>query len=106
MKLTLAGCATAVFALVAIATAPLAAATPEDDFLQALARAGFTFPAAATPQVIHGGYAVCHDFASGDSYKGAVSSITSSTGGSQNIASAFVRAATSALCPNFTSILP
>ncbi|HEX4588168.1 MAG TPA: DUF732 domain-containing protein [Mycobacterium sp.] len=106
MKLTLAGCATAVFALVAMATAPQAAASPDDTFLQALARAGFSFPATATPQVLQGGHSVCQGFASGKTYKDAVAGIASSTGGSEGIAGAFVRAATSTFCPNYKSLLP
>lgn len=96
----------AMFAIAAMATAPQAAASPDDQFLQALARAGFTFPSSATPAVIQGGHSVCQGFASGKSYNDTVSGLSGSTGGSPNIAGVFVRAATKSYCPNYTSILP
>src|SRR5258705_12340658 len=105
MNCTVAGFAAGAFAIVAIAAAPLAAASPEDDFVQALARAGFTYPAKVPPQVVHAGQSVCSGWASGDSYADAVATKAKITG-SQPIAGVFVRAATTELCPKYASSLP
>jgi hypothetical protein len=95
----------AVFAVVALATAPQAAASPEEDFLMALARAGFSYPVSVTPQVVDSGQSVCSGWASGDSYADAVATMAKITG-SQPIAGVFVRAATTKLCPKYASNLP
>jgi hypothetical protein len=96
----------ALFAVVAIATAPQALASPDDDFLSALSSAGLSFPAKATPQVIQGGHTVCSTWASGSSYQDTVKGVVGATGGNQSMASLFVRTATKALCPNYASKLP
>src|SRR5215475_3878535 len=65
MKFAIGGFATMVFALLPIATTPLAAASPDEDFVGALARSGLSFPAQATSGVINAGHAVCQGFANG-----------------------------------------
>jgi hypothetical protein len=106
MNRTIAGSAVALFALVAMATAPQAAATPEEDFLSALTRSGFSYSAAVAPQVVQTGHSVCSGWASGNTYADAVATIAKTTGGSQGIAGVFVRAATTSFCPKYASNLP
>jgi hypothetical protein len=105
LKFALGGIATTVFALLAIATAPLASASPETEFLDALASNGLAVPPQARPGVISAGHSVCGvcgDFAKGDSFKEAVADIAKrGLGGSQSLAATFVTTATSSLCPEF-----
>ena len=106
MKFAIGGFATTVFALLAIATAPYATASPDTDFLDALASNGLSVPPQARLGVISAGHSVCRDFANGDSFKEAVSDIAKrGLGGSQSLASTFVTTATSELCPEFSSQL-
>lgn len=106
MKRTFAGFATALFALVATATAPHAFASPEDDFLKALAAGGISIPSKMTPQAIQGGHQVCQAWTSGASYPDTVGQVVRATGGTQALAGLFVRAATNSFCPNYASKLP
>jgi Protein of unknown function (DUF732) len=106
MKRTVAGFAAGAFAIVAVATAPLATAGPDADFLSALARAGLTVPAASTMRTVSAGHAVCAGFASGDSYKDATADIAGALGGNRSLAGTFVSAAASSLCPNYLSKIP
>jgi Protein of unknown function (DUF732) len=106
MKFAIGGCATTVFALLAIAAAPLAWASPDSEFLDALSNGGLSFPPQATPHVINGGHAVCQDFAHGASYADVVTGIAGPLGGNQRLAGTFVRAAASSLCPKYMSQLP
>jgi hypothetical protein len=105
MRNIVAGFATAVFALVAIAAAPQATATPEDEFLKALASSGISFPAEMTGEVISGGHAVCQGWASGASSADIVSAVTGASGLGASEAGVIVRAATKTLCPKYTSKL-
>jgi hypothetical protein len=106
MKFAIGGFATTVFALLAIATAPNAAATPDTDFLDALASGGLSVPPQARLSVINAGHSVCRDFANGNSFREAVSDIASrGLGGSQSLAATFVTTAATSLCPEFTSQL-
>ena len=105
MTRTLVGWVTAAFAL-AMATAPQAVASPEDDFLNALAAGGISIPAKAAPQVIQGGHQLCQAWASGASYSAAVDGVVKASGGNQQQAGVFVRAATNSFCPNYASKLP
>jgi hypothetical protein len=106
MKFAIGGFATTVFALLAITTAPLAVASPETDFLDALAGNGLSVPPQARLGVIGAGHSVCQDFSKGDSFKEAVSDIASKgLGGSQSLAATFVTAATTSLCPEFVGQL-
>ena len=105
MKRTVAGFATGVFAVVAITTAPLAAASPEDDFLDALAVGGLTFPARAAQPIAAHGHLVCQGFATGDSYTDAVADAALGLGGNRGLGDKFVRAAISTLCPKYIAEL-
>jgi hypothetical protein len=101
MKHALAGFTTAAFAVVAIATAPQAVASPDDDFLGALAAGGIPVPAKATSQVIQGAHMVCQGWGSGASYSDVVAAVAKATGGTQRQAGVFVNAATNSYCPNY-----
>jgi|SRR5215218_3627777 hypothetical protein len=106
MKFAIGGFATTVFALLAIATAPYATASPDTDFLDALAGNGLTVPPQARMGVIGAGHSVCRDFANGNSFKEAVADIAKKgLGGSQSLASTFVTTAANSLCPEFSSKL-
>ena len=95
----------ALFAVAAIATAPQALASPDDDFISALHAAGLSFPAKQAPQVIQGGHSVCSSWAAGASYSDTVNAVGAATGGNQGMAAMFVKAATKSLCPNYSSKL-
>jgi len=103
MKLTIAGYAATMFALVALATAPLATASPDDQFLKALAGNGISFPAQMNSQVISGGHQVCKGWASGASSADEISMVAKASGLGNSQASVVVRAATNAFCPNYSS---
>ena len=51
MRIAIAGFATTVFAFITVATAPFAAATPDQGFLDALADGGVTFPSISVQRV-------------------------------------------------------
>jgi hypothetical protein len=103
MKLTIAGSAATVLPLVALATAPLATASPEDQFLKALADGGISFPASMNSQVISGGHQVCKAWGSGASSADEISMVSKASGLGNSQASVVVRAATNAFCPNYAS---
>jgi uncharacterized protein DUF732 len=106
MKFAVGGFATTVFALLAIATAPLATASQDTEFLDALASNGLTVPLQARLNVINAGHSVCRDLANGDSFKQTVSDIANrGLGGSRGLATTFVTAATTSLCPEFVGQL-
>src|SRR5256885_16070480 len=75
MRFAIGGFATTVFALLAIATAPYATASPDTEFLDALASNGLSVPPQARLGGISAGHSVCRDFANGDSFKEAVSDV-------------------------------
>jgi hypothetical protein len=107
MKFAIGGFATTVFALLLIATAPQATATPDDDFVDALAASGMSFPPQATSGVVNAGHTVCHGFANGASYKEVVASVAQrGLGGNAGLAGAFVQTAASTLCPKYVTELP
>jgi Protein of unknown function (DUF732) len=93
----------AVFAVVALATAPQAAASPEDEFLKALADSGISFPAKMNSSVISGGRQVCKGWDSGASSWDVINAVTVASGLGNSQARAVVRAATKAFCPNYAS---
>jgi hypothetical protein len=103
MKRTIAGCAMAVFAIVALATAPLATASPDDDFLKALADGGISVPASMSSEVIGGARQLCKGWSSGASSSDQVSMVAKATGLGNSQASMVVRAATNAYCPKYLS---
>src|SRR5258705_3098074 len=106
MNRIVAGFAAGVFAVIAVATAPPAAAGPEADFLAALAAGGLSVPASATFRVVSGGHSVCAGFSSGDSYKDVIASVAGALGGNSSLAGTFVRAAASSFCPKYLSEIP
>jgi Protein of unknown function (DUF732) len=107
MKLMLAGYAAAVFAFVTVATAPVAAASPDNEFLDALEDSGLSFPPHAALGVINAGHNVCQGFSAGDSYEDAVAGVAArGLGGNRSLAGVFVRTAASSLCPKYMSQLP
>jgi hypothetical protein len=106
MMRTVAGFAAGAFAVVAMATAPPAAAGPEADFLAALANGGLSVPASANFRVISAGHSVCAGFSSGDSYKDAIAAVAGAFGGNKSMAGTFVGAAVSSFCPEYGSELP
>ncbi len=101
MKFASGGFATTAFALCAIATAPLAAAGPDDAFLAALNKNGISFPAQAGSSLVTAGHAVCQKLAQGDSHQDVVSYVAKDFGGNNGLAGGFVSAATSTLCPKY-----
>jgi|SRR6478735_25903 len=102
MKFAIGGFATTVFALLAIATAPIAAASPDDDFLDALTKNGISYPPQAGVTLLTAGHAVCSKLSRGDSYKDVVSYVNKGFGGNQGLTGSFISAATSTLCPNYS----
>jgi hypothetical protein len=106
MKRTVAGFATGVFAVIAIGTAPPAAAGPDSDFLAALTEGGLSVPAAASGRVVSAGHAICANFDSGGSYQAAISSVAGAMGGNSSMAGTFVRAAVKSFCPKYVSQFP
>ncbi len=106
MKFARAAGVSAAVAMLALAAAPLAGADADDDFLDALADGGLSFPPAAVDGVIGGGHSVCQGWAAGDSYSDRVTDVAANIGGSQGLARVFVDAATSTLCPEYQSELP
>ena len=106
MKFALGGIAASVFALASLATLPPASASPDNDFIDALAKSGLSFPPQATLSVVNGGHAVCRDFATGASYHDALAGAAGPLGGNPGLSAVFVRVATSSLCPTYISALP
>ena len=99
MKFAIGGFATTVFALLAIVTSPLAAASPDDDFLAALTKNGISYPPQAGVSLLTAGHSVCSKLGKGDSYQSVSADITKAFGGNQGLAGSFMSAATSTLCP-------
>jgi len=105
MKLILAGAATAAFAAVALGTAPMAAAGPEDDFLSVIAGEGIDWPASKTQQVIDTGRAVCQDWTNGATLASEVTDLQEVTDWSDYQIGVFIGASTAAFCPQFEAKL-
>jgi hypothetical protein len=102
MKFAIGGFATTVFALLVIATAPVASASPDSEFLDALASSGLSVPPQAKSGVINAGHSVCRAFSNGGSYKEVVADIAKKgLGGNASLAGTFVATATTSLCPEF-----
>ena len=97
MKHTIAGAAAAALAAMALATAPLAAAGPEEDFLVAVAAAGITD--LSPQQLVDLGRTVCTDRAAGIAFNDAIQRVAASNGLNPAQASVVVSAATAAFCP-------
>jgi hypothetical protein len=101
MKFAIGGLPTTVFALLAIATAPLATASPDDDFLAALTRSGISFPAQAHGSLLNAGHSVCTQLGKGVSMKDVTADVDKGFGGNKGLSASFVSAATSTLCPEY-----
>jgi hypothetical protein len=106
MRHAIAGSVATAFALAAIAIAPCAAANPDNDFIDALANSGISYPPHATLGVINGGHTICTNFTKGDSYDDAVAFAVRGLGGNRSLAGTFVNIATSTLCPKYIDKLP
>jgi len=102
MKFAIGGFATTVFALLAIVTAPLSAASPDDDFLDALTANGISYPPQAGISLLSAGHNVCSKLSRGDSYKDVTAYISKGFGGNQGLTGSFITAATSTLCPKYS----
>jgi hypothetical protein len=102
MKFAIGGFATTVFALLAIGTAPLVAASPDNEFLDALARNGISYPPQAGSTLLNAGHTVCSKLAKGDSYQEVTSYVSKGFGGNQGLTGSFIDAATSTLCPKYS----
>ncbi|WP_422744683.1 DUF732 domain-containing protein [Mycobacterium sp. WMMD1722] len=84
---------------VTLAAAPLAAAAPEDDFLDAIAGEGITWAPSNTPAVIDTGHAVCTDWDNGFTFSQEVAELVGATDWTLEQAGAFIGASTGAFCP-------
>jgi hypothetical protein len=102
MKFAIGGFATTVFALLMLATAPLAAASPEDDFLAALTRNGISFPPQVGINLISAGHTVCQKLGKGDPYDDVASYVSKGLGNNKGLTSSFISAATSSFCPRYS----
>jgi hypothetical protein len=107
MKFTIAGSAAAVCAVAAVATAPLAVASPDDDFLKALADSGIPVPASIQPQVINGGHQVCKFWSQSQKPKSedVIGAVAKAANLNNDQATVLVRAATTVYCPKYKSQL-
>jgi hypothetical protein len=102
MKFAIGGFATTVFALLAIATPPLAAASPDDDFLSALTRNGISYPPQAGLSLLSAGHSVCQKLSKGADSREVTADITKGFGGNQGLSGSFMDAASSTLCPQYS----
>lgn len=93
----------AAFALTAAAlvSAPVALATPESQFLEELNLDNATLPGKTPGEMVAAGYATCDHLKSGTSVLDEMSAVESAYRFSQG--TSFVSAATTNLCPNFSS---
>src|SRR5262249_5645926 len=89
----------------AMACAPLAIASPEDDFLPALASEGISLPGDPDTS-LSAGRAVCTDWTNGATLQQESADLAQAAPHlSQNQAAYFIGAATGAFCPEFKSKL-
>jgi len=99
----LAGLVAAGLSGAALVAAPLAAASPEDDFVATIANQGITWPGATPDNIVQAGKGVCQDWAAGATLEQEVSSLAPHL--SSNDAAFFIGAATGAFCPDYQSKL-
>jgi hypothetical protein len=85
----------------ALICAPLAAASPEDDFLNAIESQGVTWEGATPANMVAAGQGVCEDWASGATFAQEVASLEPHL--STNDAAFLIGAATGAFCPEYES---
>ncbi|HEX2290427.1 MAG TPA: DUF732 domain-containing protein, partial [Pseudonocardiaceae bacterium] len=84
-------------AAAAFASAPLAAADPESDFLNALESQGVTWDGATPANMVAAGQGVCQDWDSGATFAQEVASLEAHM--SMEDAAFLIGAATAAFCP-------
>jgi hypothetical protein len=101
MNVKLVCAAASVIGAVAWATAPVAAAGPEEDFLTIIRNEGIVWEAADTPAVLDTGHAVCSDWSNGATFADEVADLLSVTDWTDYQAGVFIGAATGAFCPQF-----
>jgi hypothetical protein len=104
MKLRFAAAGMAALLAGALATAPTAAAKPEDVFVQLLSEAGLTWPSGDTPAIIAAGKGVCEDFDAGNSWSQEVQGIDDASGFDHYDADYFAVAAVNAFCPEHAGL--
>jgi Protein of unknown function (DUF732) len=103
MKLSHVVSAAAAVAAVALASAPVASAGPDEDFLQYIAANGITWPAGKDQQVVDTGHAVCADWKNGATFQQEYQDLKDVTGWDDNKIGTFIGAATGAFCPQYKS---
>ncbi|MBO0680159.1 DUF732 domain-containing protein [Mycolicibacterium sp. S2-37] len=85
--------------VVGLAAAPIAAAAPEQEFLDAIAGEGITWDPNNTSAVIDTGHAVCTDWDNGFTFSQEVAELVTATGWTLEQSGAFIGASTGAFCP-------
>jgi hypothetical protein len=85
----------------ALVSAPLAAASPEDNFVNAMTQQGVTWPGATASNMVAAGQGVYQDWASGASLVQEVDSLSEHL--STDDAGFLIGAATAAFCPQYES---
>ncbi|GAT08175.1 hypothetical protein AU184_13955 [Mycolicibacterium novocastrense] len=99
MKAISAGTIFAGLAASAFFLAPLAAASPEDAYLNVLGEAGVTWPGATPDNMIAAGKGVCTDWANGATLEGEIAGLAEHL--DPHDAGVLVGAATAAFCPEY-----
>ena len=83
----------------ALLCAPVAAASPEDNFLSVLNEEGVTWPGATPANMIAAGRDVCEDWSNGATLEGEIAGLSEHL--DPNDAGMLVGAATAAFCPQY-----
>lgn len=83
----------------AVLCAPVAAASPEGNFLNVLDEAGVTWPGAAPDNMIAAGKGVCEDWSNGATLESEIAGLSEHL--DPNDAGMLVGAATAAFCPQY-----
>jgi hypothetical protein len=100
MKLPIVGAAAAAFAAAALASAPLAFADAEQNFLATLEKGGFSWPDDAAGQVlVNAGHGVCNELDTGAPVADMITKGIADTGWSGSQVGYFIGAATNQFCP-------
>ncbi len=100
MKVHLLPAVASAFALVALASAPVASADPDQNFLATLEQGGFTWPDDAAAQaLVDLGRGVCQELATGARVGDMIAQGAAETGWSQTQVGFFIGAATNQFCP-------
>lgn len=101
MKYALISSAAVAAAVAALATAPIASAGPEENFLKYISDNGISWPSGKTQAVIDTGKAVCEDWKNGATFDQEVADLQEATHWTDNQAGVFIGAATGAFCPQY-----